>query len=102
MHIYTGNYDYYETEKEQRIELQQRAFENQQDYIRQNERLIERFRAKASKAAMAQSLMKKLDKLDRIENAELERPNLKINFKVDKQPGKILASLKHATKTFGE
>ena len=102
LHIYSGNYDYYETEKEQRIELQQRAYENQQDYIRQNERLIERFRAKASKAAMAQSLMKKLDKLDRIENVEIERPNLKINFKIDTQPGKILASLKHATKAFGE
>jgi ATP-binding cassette subfamily F protein 3 len=101
LHIYSGNYDYYETEKSMRIELQQRAYENQQDYIRQNERLIERFRAKASKAAMAQSLMKKLDKLDRVENAELERPNLKINFRVDKQPGKILASLKHATKSFG-
>ena len=102
LNIYSGNYDYYETEKVQRIELQQRAYENQQDYIRQNERLIERFRAKASKAAMAQSLMKKLDKLDRIENAELERPDLKINFKIDTQPGKILASLKHATKAFGE
>src|SRR6478735_1906365 len=101
LHIYTGNYDYYETEKATRIELQQRAYENQQDYIRQNERLIERFRAKASKAAMAQSLMKKLDKLDRVESSELERPNLKINFRVDKQPGRILASLKHATKTFG-
>ncbi len=102
LHIYSGNYDYYESEKEQRIEMQQRAFENQQDYIRQNERLIERFRAKASKAAMAQSLIKKLDRLDRVENAELERPNLNINFKIDKQPGKIIASLKHATKTFGE
>jgi ATP-binding cassette subfamily F protein 3 len=102
LHIYSGNYDHYETEKEQRIELQQRAYENQQDYIRQNERLIERFRAKASKASMAQSLMKKLDKLERIESVELERPNLKINFRVDKQPGKILASLKHATKKFGD
>src|ERR1044072_7362070 len=102
LYIYSGNYDYYETEKAMRIELQQRAYENQQDYIRQNERLIERFRAKASKAAMAQSLIKKLDKLDRIENVEIERPNLKINFRVDKQPGKILASLKDETKQFGE
>jgi len=102
LQIYSGNYEYYETEKAQRIEVQQRAYENQQDYIRQNERLIERFRAKASKASMAQSLMKKLDKLDRIESVELERPNLKINFRVDKQPGKILASLKHATKKFAD
>jgi len=102
LNIYSGNYDFYESEKQQRIELQQRAYENQQDYIRQNERLIERFRAKASKASMAQSLIKKLDKLERVESVELERPNLRINFKVDKQPGKILASLKHATKAFGE
>ena len=39
-----------------RIELQQRAFENQQDYIRQQERFVERFKAKASKAAQAQSI----------------------------------------------
>ncbi|HMW67418.1 MAG TPA: ATP-binding cassette domain-containing protein, partial [Chitinophagaceae bacterium] len=57
LHIYTGNYEYFEKEKAIRIEMQQKAFENQQDYIRQNERLIERFRAKASKAAMAQSLI---------------------------------------------
>ena len=102
LHIYSGNYEFYETEKAMRIEVQQRAYENQQDYIRQNERLIERFRAKASKASMAQSLIKKLDKLERIENIEIERPNIKINFRVDKQPGKILASLKHATKRFDE
>ncbi|QEC66276.1 ABC-F family ATP-binding cassette domain-containing protein [Panacibacter ginsenosidivorans] len=102
LHLYTGNYDYYETEKATRIEMQQRAYENQQDYIRQNERLVERFRAKASKAAMAQSIMKKLDKLERVEQVELERPNLRINFKVDKQPGKIIATIKDATKKFGD
>jgi ATP-binding cassette subfamily F protein 3 len=84
LHIYNGNYDFYETEKEQRIELQQRAFENQQDYIRQQERFIERFKAKASKAAQAQSALKRLNKLDRIEDVELERPNIRINFSIDK------------------
>src|SRR6476659_5802117 len=102
LHFYNGNYAFYETEKEQRVEIQQRAYENQQDYIRQNERLIERFRAKASKAAMAQSLMKKLDKLDRVEEAEIERPNIKINFNIDKTPGKVLVELKHITKHFKE
>ncbi len=101
LHIYSGNYDYYEKEKAIRIEMQQKAYENQQDYIRQNERLVERFRAKASKAAMAQSLMKKLDKLDRIEEPEIERPNIKINFTIDKQPGKIICELKEVSKNFG-
>src|SRR6188768_973458 len=84
------------------MELMQKAFENQQDYIRQNERLVERFRAKASKAAMAQSLIKKLDKLERIEEPEIERPNIKINFRLDKTPGKVLVELNHITKKFGE
>ena len=102
LHFYNGNYSFYETQKQERVEIQQRAYENQQDYIRQNERLIERFRAKASKAAMAQSLIKKLDKLERIEEAEIERPNIRINFNIDKTPGKVLVELKHVTKHFRE
>jgi ATP-binding cassette, subfamily F, member 3 len=102
LHIYNGNYDYYEKEKAIRIDMQQKAYENQQDYIRQNERLVERFRAKASKAAMAQSIMKKLDKLERIEDVALERPNIRINFRVDKTPGRVLAELKHVSKAYGD
>ncbi len=101
LHIYSGNYEFYESEKALRIELQQRAYENQQEYIRQQERFIERFRSKATKAAAAQSAIKRLDKLDRIEQVELERPNLRINFQIDKQPGKIIASLENVSKAFG-
>ena len=102
LHIYTGNYDFYEKEKAVRIDLQKKAFENQQDYIRQQERIAERFRAKASKAAMAQSILKRLDKLDRIEDANLERPNIRINFRVDKVPGKVLVELNELRKAYGE
>ncbi|HVE60326.1 MAG TPA: ABC-F family ATP-binding cassette domain-containing protein, partial [Chitinophagaceae bacterium] len=102
LHIYNGNYSFYETEKAQRIELQQRAFENQQDYIRQQERFVERFKAKASKAAQAQSIVKRLDKLERIENVELERPNIRINFSIDKIPGRVLVELKNISKRFKE
>ena len=101
LHFYTGNYSYYEQEKALRIDMQQKAYENQQDYIRQNERFVERFKAKASKAAAAQSIVKRLEKLDRIENVELERPNMRINFAIDKTPGKIVATLKHVSKSFG-
>ena len=102
LHFYTGNYTYYEQEKALRIDMQQKAYENQQDYIRQNERFVERFKAKASKAAAAQSIVKRLEKLDRIENVELERPNMRINFAIDKTPGKIVATLKHVSKSFGD
>ena len=102
LHFYIGNYDFYETEKAMRIELQQRSFENQQEYIKQQERFIERFRAKATKAAAAQSAMKRLDKLDRIEDVSIDRPEIKINFQLDKIPGKIICTLKHVTKSFGD
>ncbi len=101
LHFYSGNYSYYQVEKLQRIELQKRAYENQQDFIRQQERFIERFKAKASKAAQAQSVMKRLDKIERIENTDLERPNMRINFAIDKTPGRILCTLKHVSKSFG-
>ena len=102
LHIYSGDYDYYESEKALRIEMQQKAFENQQDYIRQQERFIERFKAKASKAAQAQSIQKRLDKIDKIDDVQLERPDLRINFQLDKVPGKVLVDLKNITKSFGE
>ena len=101
LNIYTGNYSYFEKEKVVRMEMQQRAFENQQDFIRQQERFIERFKAKASKAAQAQSVQKRLDKIERVEEASIERPNIRINFSVDKTPGKIICSLKNLSKRFG-
>ncbi len=101
LHFYTGNYTYYLQEKMQRIELQKRAYENQQDYIRQQEKFVERFKAKASKAAQAQSIMKRLDKIERIENTDLERPNMRINFTVGVTPGRVLCTLKDVSKNFG-
>jgi len=102
LHIYTGDYEFYEQEKMIRIDMQQKAFENQQDYIRQQERFIERFKAKASKAAQAQSVQKRLDKIDKIEDVKLERPDLRINFQLDKVPGKVLVELKDVSKSFGQ
>lgn len=100
LNFYTGDYAYYEVEKVQRVEIQQRAFENQQDYIRQQERFIERFKAKASKAAQAQSIQKRLDRLDVIEDVQIERPNIRINFAVDKTPGKVLVDLQGVSKAY--
>lgn len=102
LHIYTGDYEFYEQEKMIRIDMQQKAYENQQDYIRQQERFIERFKAKASKAAQAQSVQKRLDKIEKIEDVKLERPDLRINFQLDKVPGKVLVDLKDVSKSFGK
>jgi len=101
LHIYAGNYDYYEKEKAIRIDLAQKAYDNQQDYIRQQERFIERFKAKASKAAQAQSIVKRLEKLDKMEDVNIERPSIRINFQVDKIPGRVICTLKDVTKLYG-
>jgi ATP-binding cassette subfamily F protein 3 len=100
LHHYSGNYEDYEQEKELRREMQQRSYENQQDYIRQQERFIERFKAKASKAAQAQSAMKRLDKLERVEQADSGPSKIRINFTVGKTPGKIICTLKDVTKKY--
>ena len=102
LHQYSGNYTFFQKEKAERMELQQRAFENQQDYIRQQERFIERFKAKASKAAQAQSAMKKLDKIDKIEAPDSSMPTMNINFDVAVTPGKIITTLKNVSKSFGD
>ncbi len=101
LHHYAGNYSDYEEEKGLRRELQQRAYENQQDYIRQQERFIERFKAKASKAAQAQSIAKRLDKLERVEQVDGGPSKIRMNFSVDKMPGKILCTLEGVDKSFG-
>ncbi len=98
---YSGNYTFFETEKAGRMELQQRAFENQQDYIRREERFVERFRAKATKAAQAQSALKRLDKLERIEAPDASVPTMNINFDVAVTPGKIISEMKGVSKSFG-
>lgn len=102
LHMYSGNYSFYQKEKVERMELQQRAYENQQDYIRQQERFIERFKAKATKAAQAQSAMKKLDKLDKIEAPDASMPTMNINFDIAVQPGKIICTLNDIYKSFGD
>ncbi|HEY1046994.1 MAG TPA: ABC-F family ATP-binding cassette domain-containing protein [Bacteroidia bacterium] len=99
---YTGNYSKYLELKADRDELQQRAYDNQQQFIKQQERLIDRFKAKASKATMAQSRMKMLDKLDRIEEVQNDESVMNLRFKVKQQPGKILITMKDISKQYGD
>ena len=81
---------------------QQAAQKNQEKQIQQTEKLIERFRAKASKASMAQSLIKKLDKVERIEIDAEETEAMKLKFPVALQPGKMIFETKGLTKSYGD
>ncbi len=80
---------------------QEAAQKNQEKQIQQTEKLIERFRAKASKASMAQSLIKKLDKIERIEIDPEENRKIKFEFTLSQQPGKIILQTDKIEKSFG-
>jgi ATP-binding cassette subfamily F protein 3 len=98
---YEGNLSYYLAEKEQREEIQQNAFENQQQKIKQTERFIERFRAKATKSKQVQSRVKALNRLDRIEEVVDDNASVNFRFKFSQQPGRYIINLNNVSKSYG-
>jgi ATP-binding cassette subfamily F protein 3 len=100
--LYSGNYSFYLVEKAERRELQQNAFKNQEKYIKEQERFIERFRAKASKASAVQSRVKALEKLERVDAVEGPLAAIRIRFAVEKQPGRIIGKLDIREKAYGD
>ena len=90
---YAGNYSFYVEEKGLREEIQSGQFKNQQAKIKQEERLIERFRAKASKAKMAQSRIKALEKMERVDDVDDDNPSVNFSFKFSKQSGRHVIRL---------
>ncbi len=98
--IYAGNYSFYLEEKAVRAEIQKGQYQNQQQYIKEQERLIDRFRAKASKAKMAQSRIKALDKLERVEAVEDSNVAVNFRFKFSKQSGRHVVTLEDITKSY--
>ncbi len=75
---------------------------NQAKKIEETEKLIEKFRAKASKASMAQSLIKKLDKVERIEVDEDDNSVMNISFPVSKVPGRVVIEADRVSKSYGQ
>jgi ATP-binding cassette subfamily F protein 3 len=100
-------YDYkkpYSQYLEQRADIKEKqlqAQKNQEKEIKRTEQLIEKFRAKASKASMAQSLIKKLDKVERIEVDQDENAVMNVRFEISKEPGKIIAEAENVSKSYG-
>ncbi len=83
-------------------EQQLASQKNQQKQIEQTEKLIDKFRAKASKATMAQSLIKKLDKIDRIEVDEDDNSVMTLRFPVSITPGKVVIEAENISKSYGD
>ena len=97
---YAGNYSFYVEEKGLREEIQSGQFKNQQAKIKQEERLIERFRAKASKAKMAQSRIKALEKMERVDDVDDDNPSVNFSFKFSKQSGRHVIRIEDLTKAY--
>lgn len=99
---YNKPYTQYLVQRKELREQQLASQKNQQKQIDQTEKLIEKFRAKASKATMAQSLIKKLDKIDRIEVDEDDNSVMTLHFPVSVIPGKIVIEASKVSKSYGD
>ncbi len=88
--------------RQERKQQQENAQKNQQKMIDQTEVLIDKFRAKASKSAMAQSLIKKLDRLDRVEVDDMDTASVRFRFPPPAHSGKIVITAEHAGKSYGD
>ena len=82
--------------------LQLAAQKNQQKHIEHTEKLIEKFRAKASKATMAQSLIKKLDKIERIRVDQDDNSVMSVRFPISITPGKVVIDATAVSKSYGD
>lgn len=102
LNYYAGNYSYYLEEKSLRNEIQKGAFENQQAKIRQTERFIERFKAKATKSKQVQSRVKALDRMEVIDQVVDEAAKVHFRFQFTTQPGRHVFQLEDASKAYGE
>jgi len=98
--LYSGNYTDYLEQKEERSELQQAQYENQQKVLKQQERFIERFRSKASKATAVQSRIKMLEKIKRVEAVQENKSRITVNFSFSTSSGKIVEEFRDVSKAY--
>jgi len=99
---FNASYSKYVSLRAEIREKQIAAAKNQAKEIKQTEELIERFRAKASKASFAQSLIKKLDKMDRIELDQEDTTSMNFKFQPTPRSGKVVAKAEGVSKSYGD
>ena len=95
-------YSQYLSIRNELIEKQLQAQKNQEKEIKQTEQLIEKFRYKASKAAFAQSLIKKLEKVDRIEVDVTDNSSMNVRFPTSDPPGRVVFTIDRVSKRYGD
>ena len=102
LYDYKGPYSAYQVWREDDRARQEQAAKNQQKYIQDTEVLINKFRAKKNKAAFAQSLIKKLDKLERVEVDASENMQIRFRFPPAPRSGKVIFEAKEVKKSFDD
>lgn len=99
---YPKPYTQFLTLRAEMREQQEATFKNQQKEIERTEKLIQKFKAKASKATMAQSLVKKLNRMDVVEIEQTDNAAMNINFSKSVQPGKVVLEIDQVSKSYGD
>ncbi len=98
--LYTGNYEAYEQLKQSRLELQESQYQAQQKKRQQQMEVVERFKAKASKAKMAQSMLKKIEKEELIERPDTKKRAASFHFPPPDRSGKVVITVQDVAKDF--
>src|SRR6202165_1092236 len=101
VHFYSGNYEKYLAQKQERSDQLEAAYRNQRERIEQLEAFINRFRAQATKAKQVQSRIKELDKIERIELPP-EEQTIHFKFPQPNPSGRIVAEFKDVSKSYGQ
>src|SRR5271170_6009480 len=101
VYFYSGNYEKYLRQKQERTEQLEAAYRNQRERIEQLEAFINRFRYQATKAKQVQSRIKELDKIERIE-LPAEEKTIHFSFPQPKPSGRIVAEFDNVSKSYGE
>jgi ATP-binding cassette subfamily F protein 3 len=101
VHFYTGNYDKYLMQKQERLSQLESAYRNQREKIEQLETFINRFRYTATKAKQVQSRIKEIERMEKIE-LPVEEKIIHFSFKQPKASGRIVAEMRNVAKHYGE
>jgi ATP-binding cassette subfamily F protein 3 len=99
---YTANYSRYLEEREERHTRELQAYEEQRQEIERIEAFISRFRYQASKAALVQSRIKQLEKIDRLPPPDGGPPAIHFRFPACERSGRIVLELQRASKRYGD
>ena len=101
LHSYSGNYSAFLPQKEHRISIQQAAFEGQQKKIKEMEDFVARNKARASTASRAQSRLKAIDKIDRVDAPQTDNSSMRIRLPEPPRSGQVVAKLDNVGFAYG-